>query len=311
MLKNYGLRIEAEARVKDWIFGGISAIEPVNLVEKGWSDYLPVKEVQRNKFFDSMACVTFSALNCLEILHKRLYEIEVNWSDRWMARVSGTTTKGNYLSTVADTIRKKGLILEEFWQFDNFKSWNEYMADPPDELDDYGKEFLEHYEVRWEWVMTRNAKYLKGVLRIAPLQVTGFAWEKPIDGIYKRTTKKANHAFTVHDYKDGEYWLAFDHYDRSIKKLAWNFKFGHIIKYKLEQKKPMPAQIPNNTLVQLVEGKGGFALALDGKLIVDKLDKVLASFIVRNEGEIDGKTKALLQEDWDSFSKINLKKQPI
>jgi len=118
MLKNYGLRIEAEARVKDWIFGGISAIEPVNLVEKGWSDYLPVKEVQRNKFFDSMACVTFSALNCLEILHKRLYEIEVNWSDRWMARVSGTTTKGNYLSTVADTIRKKGLILEEFWQFD-------------------------------------------------------------------------------------------------------------------------------------------------------------------------------------------------
>jgi len=311
MLKNFGLRIEEQARAKDWVAGGISAIEPVKLVEKGWGDYLPVKEVQGNKYFDTMSCVTFSALNCLEILHKRLYEDEVNWSDRWTARKSGTNKDGNYLSTVADTILTKGLILEDFWSFDDFKSWKEYMEDPPEALDAYGREFLEHYEVRWEWVLTRDMKELKQILKTAPLQVTGFAWEDPVDGIYQRTTKKPNHAFTWYDYKEGEYRLVYDHYDRSIKKLAWNFKFGHILKYNLERKKPMPLKIPNNTLCQLVENKGGFALALDGKLIVDKLDKVLASFILRNNGEIEGKTMALLQEQWDSFEKINLKKQII
>lgn len=311
MLKNYGLRIESEARVKDWIMGGVSAIEPVILVEKGWGDYLPVKEVQRNKYFDSMSCVTFSALNCLEILHKRLYEEEVNWSDRWTARVSGTNEKGNYLSTVADTIRTRGLVLEDVWSFGDFKSWKEYMTDPPIEFDDFGEEFLQHYEIRWEWVLTRDVKDLKDILQTAPLQVTGFAWEEPVDGIYKRTTRKANHAFTLYDYNDGEYWLIYDHYDKAIKKLAWNYKFGHILKYNLEQKKPMPLQIPNNTFCQLVEGKGEFALALDGKLIVDSLDKVMASFIVRNNGDIKGKTKALLQEEFDEYEKINLKKQPI
>jgi len=312
MTKEFGLLIEKQGCSKDWVGGGYSAISEDVLVRDGqWGDFIPVYEAQRNKYFDTMSCVTYSALNCLEMLHKNLYGEEINWSDRFIAKASDTTKSGNYLRKVAETIRLKGLILEKYWSFEDYKSWEEYMADIPEALFDYGEEFLQHYSVKWEWVYTREITELKNILRYAPLQVTVYAWEKPVNSIYERTDKKQNHAVALYGYKDGEYWLIYDHYSKTIKKLAWNFKFGHIIRYNLIREKPMKQKIDNNTLVQLVEGKGGFGLVLDGKIIVDDLASVQASFILRNNGDINGKTLALTQEQWDEFEKINLKKDVI
>ena len=58
----------------------------------------------------------------------------------------------------------------------------------------------------------------------------------------------------------------------------------------------------NNVLIN-----GGFGLFLDGKIIVDSLDKILASWLVRTGGNTNGMTKALQQEQWDLFEKYNLK----
>ena len=39
---------------------------PYEVVCRDWKPYLPTGEKQSNRYFDTMACVTFSALNTLE-----------------------------------------------------------------------------------------------------------------------------------------------------------------------------------------------------------------------------------------------------
>ena len=72
-----------------------------------------------------------------------------------------------------------------------------------------------------------------------------------------------------------------------------------------------PYGIPANTLIQLTEGVGGFSLWSGEKFYVDSLDKIIASWLVRNKGKTDGKTMAVAQVVWDAYPKFNLKNQPI
>src|SRR3990167_6521014 len=106
---NYGF-IQHDLRNEDYIFGAITGIDVNPLQKDGqWDTFLPLYEAQSTVNYDTMACVTFSALNCLETLFKRRYGTEPNWSDRYIAVLSGTGINGNYAMAVWDTIRKYGL----------------------------------------------------------------------------------------------------------------------------------------------------------------------------------------------------------
>lgn len=73
-----------------------------------------------------------------------------------------------------------------------------------------------------------------------------------------------------------------------------------------------PYGIAANTLVQLTEGVGGFGFWSGEKFYVDELDKILASWMVRNQGNIKGKTLAVAQVVWDAYTpKYNLKNIPL
>jgi hypothetical protein len=71
-----------------------------------------------------------------------------------------------------------------------------------------------------------------------------------------------NHAFTLFDYKLNEYWVIYDHYDISIKKLAWDFRFGGSMKYTLDNASGFNAEMANELVkkgiqyVQRVENSG-------------------------------------------------------
>ena len=109
-MDNFGL-ILSDPKPTDYMFGGETQVQGIELQPDGqWKDYLPVGEKQHSVYFDTMACVTFSALNALEILIKRQYGIDINFSDRFTAKMSGTTTNGNYLYKVGDSIRKDGFV---------------------------------------------------------------------------------------------------------------------------------------------------------------------------------------------------------
>lgn len=79
-----------------------------------------------------------------------------------------------------------------------------------------------------------------------------------------------------------------------------------------------PYGLPQNTLVQLTEGIGGFALFAQDKdgndrFFIDDLAKIQASWLVRNKGDIKGKTLAIAQVVWNAYKPIwrNLKNEPV
>ena len=115
----------------DFLLGAISYEE----VCEDWTPFLPKGEKQHGLYFDTMACVTFSALNIIEIQlnfmvanslmseesvkffsdEGYLLNGQFNFSDRFTAKMSGTTKDGNYLQKVWDSIRNHGLLSEKDW----------------------------------------------------------------------------------------------------------------------------------------------------------------------------------------------------
>jgi len=308
-MRNYGLLQEKQARAKDWVFGGITGILTDKLeLDGSWDEWLPIYEPQSSTF-DTMSCVTFSALNCLETLYKRKYKDDVNFSDRFIAKSSNTTLSGNYLSVVADAIVNYGLVDESLWPFEA-RNWTEYMKDIPTEVYDSAAVSRERFKINWEWVLDGSTDALKEALQYSPIQVTVYAWQTPVNDVYQRTEIAPNHAVMLYGYRDNEYWLIYDHYSKNIKKLAWDFNFGHRLRYNIENNMP-EKKYADNLLVQLVEAPGGFGMTLDGKLVIDDLSKLQAAWILRNNGDIKGKTLPMLKADWDLLPKINLKKEAL
>jgi len=319
--KIYGL-IEENPDVRDWRMGSITGARKEVLREDGdWRDFVPSEEeIQAGVYFDTYACVTFSALNNLEMIAKAK-GIEMNRSDRFTAKMSGTTTSGNSLRNVATSVsRWHGTVAEEDWPFPRTQrtpvfDWDDYYKEIPQELQDLGLSWLEDWDVSFEWIPT-DKESIREALKYGPLQVGVYAYPKPLEnGMYDDGGRdRRNHAVTL-IYAGDDCYEILDHYERSgkiTKRLVPDYDFKWIMQFTLNPKKdkPMPIiDLPNDCLVQLVEGKGGFGLHVDGKLYVDDTDKILASWLVRSPEF--GRKKAITQAQWDSFPKFNLKNEPL
>jgi len=306
-MENFGL-INKPIDPQRWIYKSNSPLLGGELNPSGdWEQYLPVVEYQNLFGFDTMACVTYSFLNCIEILWKFQGNSERNFSDRFLAAMSGTTHAGNTFDGVADGARRCGLVNESEYPH-NADSWNEYYQVISDEILAIGKKFLKDYEIKVEYVRTYRLDDILEALKSSPLQVT--VKYASGEGILN-PTGDWNHAVTCYGYKMNEYWEIYDHYSQTKKKYAWNYEFGAINKFTLQKIKPTSMTVQDNVLYQLVEGLGGFALGLDGRLIIDDVAKILASWEVRNNGDTKGMTKAVRQSDWNSVQHVNLKGESI
>lgn len=161
-------------RDTDWQAGEFTFITYEVRNESGdWRPYLPTKEIQYGKE-DSLSCVSFSAINAIEMQEKFLTGNETNYSDRWIAKRSGTTTSGNYLYKVADTIRKEGLVLETDYPTPPNYTFAEYHADIPQDklnaLTAKGQEWLKKWDFRYEFVPATKDQMLLHIKQ-APLQI--------------------------------------------------------------------------------------------------------------------------------------------
>lgn len=138
-----------------------------------WEPYAPTGERQKGRE-DSMSCVSFSAINSIEMQEKLLTGKQPNYSDRWIAKMSETTQQGNYLWKVADAIRKYGLVLEEDYPTPANYTWDEYHAAIPAqkkaELIEKGRAWLAKWELAYEWLPV-DAPTVRYHLKHAPVQI--------------------------------------------------------------------------------------------------------------------------------------------
>lgn len=295
--------IEQEIDVKDWHFGSVTGIDSPVLQEDGqWLD-LPVKEIQKQAWGDTQACVSYSALNCLEALLFKKYGITANFSDRFLAKMSGTSKSGNSMRKVADTIRDVGLVFETEYPAEA-TSWEDYYKDILEEIKTKAEAFKSEYLVQYDSVVN-VPKFIMEALKYSPLQIATYAYGELKDGIYQKIDKQSNHCMMLYGYKENEYWLVYDHYANDKKKFAWDYFFRAIYRFniqKIMETIEVP-QIPNNTLVQEVTQTGQFGLVLDNVIRTGTADKVIASFITRNRGNIGNKVTPLTLDDWNKFEK--------
>lgn len=174
-IKNHGVLLGE--RVGDYKAGAtVSALPYIVVLESGdWEPLLPSEERQSNDGGDSMSCVTFAQLNTIESQEKKITGAEPNYSDRWIAKMSGTTEEGNYLWKVADTIRKYGLVKEESYPRPagtwNFSEYHKEIPEPLlSQLKAEGAEWLKKWDVKYESVAFDRVSLMKHI-KMAPLTV--------------------------------------------------------------------------------------------------------------------------------------------
>lgn len=202
-----------------------------------WLDFAPECEIQKSTDGDDrMNCVSNSESNIKKILLKRQYNLDLNPSQRFRAKKSGTTRSGNSLFAVANSARKDGFVLNADWPENVNMGWTEYYRPIPSAVTAKGLKSVLQFDVNYEYVpLTSNA--LKEALKYAPVQVIGYAWAED-SGIYYDHGYRPNHAFVLVGYKPNGNWLVYDSYPTDflidnnstkqeyIKELDKNFKFG-------------------------------------------------------------------------------------
>jgi len=240
--KNLGLlpdwRSKEETKT-DYLFGEEKVAAEVLQPDGQWMNYLPTPEYQKKYNLDVLACVSFSCLNCIETLYKRKFNEERNFSDRFLAKISGTTDHGNSLWKVADTLRHKGEVDEQDWAWwtPEIDTWEEYYASIPAEIVLKALLFLNNFEINYEWVDVNDKEKIKTALKYAPLQATVGLNAVDENGYYFCSTKPFyNHAVCLFGYKENDYWLIFDHYEQVVKRVKWDYQFGNLLKYNLNKK---------------------------------------------------------------------------
>jgi hypothetical protein len=183
-MKQTGLKNIAPKPTDYKMAGETAATKKVLVGTSDWSGLLPKKEPQYLPTFDTSSCVSFSALSGIEAIFMRKIELGLitpaniewlktngyfidgvlNFSDRFIAILSGTTKNGNDVVSVGDAIRRNGLIPETHLPLgDNphlvTPTTFENYIDPTVILPSMialGKEFLKRFSIVYEWVWFSN-----------------------------------------------------------------------------------------------------------------------------------------------------------
>jgi hypothetical protein len=180
--------IKPESAVYNRVFAGeLGAGESFD-----WRPFAPVRERQYWIPF----CVSFSRTNCAECVAAKA-GVPINFSDRELGVISGTTMSGNTLEAVSEAFRVKGVrtekqvpFTERMLKYSGDDIWKEIFDIPPDNYQRY-------YGGNHSWVFGKAA--MIDALKYSPLQIAvglGETWED--EGVVKKPKNILSyHAITL------------------------------------------------------------------------------------------------------------------
>jgi len=153
-----------------WVFGGQTKIEyEVILKDGNWTKYNPRGERQKFRRLETMACVSYATLDAIETQLNRMIKDglidtdpikdwidengDFNLSDRFIAKMSGTTTSGNNMVNPIEAIRKYGCPPESMWPAGEDFDWATYYSNIPQNVKDKAKELLNYLSFPYEVIL--------------------------------------------------------------------------------------------------------------------------------------------------------------
>ena len=220
--------VSGEARSISNKLGGV---DPIIQEDGQWDEFLPENEIQV-KGFDSFGCVIFGGENQGEILSKKVFGGEPNYSDRFLYNAAKVSPPGSDPSVVYEVIRNTGLIDETDLPWgDNIKTIEEYkQPNPlPQNLIDKAKGWLLKYNFRHEYLKRKldgliDNEVIKEKLKFSPVAVAVHAWV--FDGEkYIRNGGQDTHWTVIYGYDTAGRFLCYDSYPPFKKILDKNFGF--------------------------------------------------------------------------------------
>lgn len=275
-----------DVRPQDFIAGGETGVVLRELEISGQYDaYLPDEESQYKEGFDTFGCVSFSAINCIETAlnfhisrgtgvidvanikwlrdngYFDRYTGKLNFSDRYIAKLSGTGPQGNSLGNVGDAIRKYGLVPETLWPWVD-SNWSSYYAEVPAHVLALGAEFSKRFDISYQWINASGhdrKDLILQYLKYGPMQIAATIcspWNSnesmpPIQGCGCGT----QHGTIIYGFNGTISLKDFDHYRSFRKLLAWDYCIPYAVQYYIAEKKaPNPSPKPNAPLANLRYG---------------------------------------------------------
>lgn len=97
---------------------------------------------------DSDGCVSYGTTHLIESQGIFLSD-NTQYSERFLAKISGTTNQGNWVKNVFDAVAKFGMVPDSLWPEPAVFTWQEYYADIPQNVIDAGQDFLRKYNVSY------------------------------------------------------------------------------------------------------------------------------------------------------------------
>jgi hypothetical protein len=191
-----------------------------------------------------------------------------NCSDRFTAKMSGTTHMGNYLPSVGNSVRKDGLVPEKTWTYPVNQNnpafeWSAYYAEIPQEIKNFAQNILTIFDFKYEWVYFNQCgqpplDIIRFQLKQAPLQIASPICTGWNEGTMLKPcgTCIAGHATMIYgidsSIKD------FDHYEPFNKTLSLDYTIPYAIKMVVSLKEepvPIPTIFNHVFTIDLVFGE--------------------------------------------------------
>lgn len=246
-IKNFGFIPSKIDLVEHYFFGDGSLVPKILMPNgHGWGDFLPLDDLQSNSKLETDNCTNYGTLHALATLGKRKFGVQFqqSLSERYTGIMTGTTIVGNDPHKVIETIRTQcGVVPAVYLPFGpGVQTWQDYYNPNPMTYALYamGAHWLKKYQVGhdWVWLPTDSQAVIQqkiiDALQYSPLGISVLAWAQDANGLYYSAQPYQNHWVELYDRVDGEYWMVFDSYDNTHKKLRWDFTFGQAKRYSLD-----------------------------------------------------------------------------
>lgn len=226
-----------------WVFGSSTqAAGDILQPDRDWRPYLPTrKEVQDLNGIEPNACTIYGTLNAAQTLIRRKYGEDRDYSNRFLAVISGTDpARGNTPHKVAEALRLQGDCDEAAWTFDGaVDTVAKFYAPVPDRLKALAKEFVAEWRFTHDWVAT-TPQQLWDALQYSPIGISVYAWVKDGDGLYYKPDPRApdTHWCAIVYAVYGKYWVVLDSYmdgGELFKKVRWDTPFMQAKRYGIER----------------------------------------------------------------------------
>lgn len=238
--KNNSL-IHTERNVNDHILGGFGVFTgPAWVVlqpDGQWNQYQPQVKLQRDAYGDTYCCVAFSLNNCHEFLFKKIYNLDVAKSDRFLGVGSGTIPgQGNSKSTVAEWNRTHGFVYETEWPFTDTMTIIEFYSTIPQNVYSDGLANLQIYEFGYKWLADNKPETIKAGLTFSPVQVDVENYVYNGSGYIANSGTGYVHEVIIFGYEEGKCWYVFDSENLQWLKFDWNYQFQTAMIHSLKKK---------------------------------------------------------------------------